>query len=112
MAAVRIARRGLSAAAGGFRQPVIALLPGSARDGSVNVKLAKAAAAMCESHGATTRMVDLKALGLPLYDQDVEEASGMPPGAVELKGIIADADGCVPRPQVPCTHLLSKCLRY
>ena len=68
------------------------VIPGSARTGSLNVKLANAAAAQARSSGATVELLDLRALQLPLYDGDIEAASGVPEAALQLQSAIAAAD--------------------
>ena len=68
------------------------VIPGSARTGSLNVKLANAAAARARSSGATVELLDLRALQLPLYDGDIEAASGVPEAALQLQSAIAAAD--------------------
>lgn len=62
----------------------ILILPGSARTGSFNVQLAHAASACLGSLGAQSTLFDLRALELPLYDGDLEAASGLPAGAGAL----------------------------
>lgn len=86
-------RRQLSSTS--FREPVIALFSGSARKGSFNTQLAESAAQLLSSskYGATTKMLDLSSYDLPIYNQDLEEAEGMPPGAIQLKQGLEAADG-------------------
>lgn len=64
---------------------------GSARAGSLNVRLMQAASRAARDAGADVTELDLRALGLPLYDGDVE-ASGMPEGAKELRRLLATHD--------------------
>jgi NAD(P)H-dependent FMN reductase len=68
------------------------VIPGSARTGSLNVRLARAAARMAEANGAVVRLLDLRALALPLYDGDIEAGEGVPPQAGELIEAIVAAD--------------------
>lgn len=68
------------------------VIPGSARQGSLNVKLAQAAMRIAQAEGAGTRLLDLRALALPLYDGDIEARDGVPAGAHELIAAIAQAD--------------------
>jgi NAD(P)H-dependent FMN reductase len=65
---------------------------GSARRGSYNLMLAGVAARVAREAGAEVTELDLRALGLPVYDGDVE-AAGMPPGALELRRLLASHDG-------------------
>lgn len=66
---------------------------GSSRLHSINQALLQAAIRLAESKGATVDVIDLKALGLPLYDGDLEAASGLPQGAKDLKAAMQKADG-------------------
>lgn len=68
------------------------VIPGSARDGSLNRRLAAVAAAMATRGGASVQTLDLRALQLPVYDGDIEAASGVPEGARQLLSAIATAD--------------------
>ncbi len=68
------------------------VIPGSARTGSLNRRLAAAAAAMALKAGATVDEIDLRSLQLPVYDGDIEAASGVPEGAVRLLEAIGAAD--------------------
>jgi NAD(P)H-dependent FMN reductase len=40
-------------------------------------------------------LVEASIHGIPLYDGDVEQSSGLPPAVVALKALIAEADGLV-----------------
>jgi NAD(P)H-dependent FMN reductase len=72
----------------GLRLLVIA---GSARSGSLNLQLARAAGRTAEQAGAEVQTLDLRALQLPLYDGDLEARTGVPEGAARLRDAIADA---------------------
>lgn len=72
--------------------PRILIIPGSARTGSWNVKLAHAAAGRLATLGAQATVTDLRALELPIYDGDLETASGIPVGATTLVGQLASHD--------------------
>lgn len=65
---------------------------GSARRGSYNAALAKTAVAAARAQGAQVTEVNLRDLGLPVYDADIE-AAGLPAGAVELRRLFAANDG-------------------
>ncbi|RIX74200.1 NADPH-dependent FMN reductase [Acidovorax cavernicola] len=73
--------------------PRILIIPGSARDGSLNRRLAAVAAATARAAGLQVTEMDLRALALPVYDGDLEAASGVPAGAHELRQAIATSDG-------------------
>lgn len=68
------------------------LVSGSARRGSLNAKLAAAAARVAEAHGAGTDLVSSDDLRLPLYDGDLEEDGGLPASVVALKSRFNAAD--------------------
>jgi len=68
------------------------LISGSQRQGSYNLRLAHVVAGLARSRGAEVNMLDLRALALPLYDGDLEVASGVPAGARTLQAALALAD--------------------
>ena len=65
-------------------------IAGSLRKDSYNAMLLRAAAALAPA-GVTLQIESLR--GIPLYDGDVEAASGIPPAASALKELIAKSDG-------------------
>lgn len=67
----------------------VLVIAGSARQGSLNQKLAAVAARELELAGAEVTPVDLRALSLPVYDADIE-AGGMPAGARTLRRLFAE----------------------
>jgi len=73
--------------------PKILAFAGSTRRESFNQKLIKVAAAAAESAGAEVTVLDLGDLDLPLYNQDDEEANGLPPGALQLKELMSEHQG-------------------
>ncbi len=68
-------------------------ISGSSRAGSWNRKLVEVAAKAAEARGAQVEPIDLRALELPLYDADLEKASGVPEGARRLRDALRGADG-------------------
>ncbi len=68
------------------------IIPGSVRKGSLNHKLAAAAAAKARAAGIETMEFDLRELNLPVYDGDNEAASGIPDGAHRLHRALLDCD--------------------
>lgn len=76
-------------------QPKVLVLAGSARAGSFNVKLADAASSVLASIGAQVVRLDLRGLGLPLYDGDLEAQQGVPPGTAKLVDALAAVDALV-----------------
>jgi hypothetical protein len=63
----------------------ILVISGSARKESVNGKLAKVACGMASEMEAEAEWIDPRDYVLPLYDGDLEEASGLPDAAKLLK---------------------------
>ena len=74
-------------------QPKIIAFAGSLRAGSLNKKLLVVAADAARAAGAEVTVVDLRELALPLYDQDIEDASGLPEGAKKFKALLRASDG-------------------
>lgn len=68
------------------------IIPASARAGSLNVQLARHAEQTARAAGWQTRLLDLRALELPVYDGDLEAAQGVPAGARALQEAIAACD--------------------
>jgi len=65
-------------------------ISGSLRQKSLNAALLRAAASLAPA-GTTIEIESIR--GIPLYDGDLEAASGIPPAAAALKDRIAAADG-------------------
>lgn len=76
-----------------MRELHVVAIAGSMRAGSYNKQLLKAAVQVLDRPGVTVDVVDLKGLALPLYDGDLEEAEGLPAGALELQRRMEAADG-------------------
>ena len=74
-------------------QPKILAFAGSTRTGSFNKKLLAIAAEAARAAGTTVTIVDLRDLALPLYDGDLEDASGLPDGAKKFKALLRESDG-------------------
>ena len=70
--------------------PTIVGISGSLRQASFNSMLLRAAAAAAPA-GTTIEIASIA--GIPLYDGDLEAASGVPPAVTALKDRIAAADG-------------------
>lgn len=73
--------------------PKLLFLAGSARKDSFNKKLAKIATDIAKEAGADATFIDLKDYEMPLYDGDLEEASGLPENAIKLKQLFTESDG-------------------
>lgn len=68
------------------------VIAGSQRQGSFNRTLAAFAAAQARAQGAEATEFDLRALALPVYDGDIEAASGVPDAANRLLDAIVASD--------------------
>ncbi len=75
------------------RKPRVLAFAGSARVDSYNGRLVKVAAQGVRDAGAEATLVDLRDYPLPLFDQDLEAAKGLPDNARELKEIMLKHDG-------------------
>ena len=73
--------------------PRILAFAGSLRIGSYNKKLVKIAAAAARAAGAEVTYLDLRDLPLPVFDEDLERADGLPPNARTLKDLMLRHDG-------------------
>jgi NAD(P)H-dependent FMN reductase len=66
---------------------------GSTRRESFNKRLVRVAATGAREAGAEVRVLDLADLPLPLFDQDLEKAEGLPENARRLKALMVESDG-------------------
>jgi chromate reductase, NAD(P)H dehydrogenase (quinone) len=73
----------------------ILVIPGSLRTGSLNAKLAAAAAYQFAQAGAEVTRISLADFPLPIYDGDLQTKSGVPKNAVNLKRMIGAHHGVV-----------------
>jgi chromate reductase, NAD(P)H dehydrogenase (quinone) len=73
--------------------PKLLLISGSAREGSLNQRLVQLAGRKAQAQGASVTSVDLRALNLPVYDDDLLAREGMPAGALRLRELFASHDG-------------------
>src|SRR3954468_20030152 len=71
----------------------ILVIPGSLRSGSLNAKLAAAAAQELVRAGANVTRISLGDFPLPIYDGDLQSRSGVPKHAVNLKRMIGSHHG-------------------
>ena len=74
-------------------KPRILAFAGSARADSYNKRLVKVAADGARAVGAEATLIDLRDYRLPLFDEDLEAAEGLPDKARELKEIMLRHDG-------------------
>jgi chromate reductase, NAD(P)H dehydrogenase (quinone) len=73
----------------------ILVIPGSLRTGSLNARLAAAAAHEFAQAGAEVTRISLADFPLPIYDGDLQNKSGVPKNAVNLKRLIGVHHGVV-----------------
>lgn len=66
---------------------------GSLRRDSWNKKVVKVMAASAEKAGAEVQYLDLKDYPMPIYDEDVENESGIPEQALQVRSCMKAADG-------------------
>ncbi|MEE2718726.1 MAG: NAD(P)H-dependent oxidoreductase [Planctomycetota bacterium] len=66
---------------------------GSLRADSWNHRLVELASNAARAEGATVDVIRLRDYPLPLFDQDHEDAHGLPEAAVELKRMFLEHDG-------------------
>jgi len=74
-------------------KPKILCFAGSLRKDSFNKKVAQIAKEGAEKAGATVTYIDLLDYELPLYNGDLEAASGIPENAMKLKALFMEHDG-------------------
>lgn len=74
-------------------QPKILAFAGSLRKDSFNKKLIAIAIKGALDAGASVTHIDLKNYPLPVYDQDIEDASGIPENALKIKELMYTHDG-------------------
>lgn len=73
--------------------PRILAFGGSLRRDSFNQKLAAIAAAGAREAGAEVTLLSLRDFPMPVFDADIEEASGKPESAQKLKALFKDHHG-------------------
>ncbi len=71
----------------------ILALAGSTRSDSYNKKLVRIAVGGAQAAGAEATLLDLRDLPLPLFDEDLEKAEGLPPNARKLKDLMLAHQG-------------------
>jgi chromate reductase, NAD(P)H dehydrogenase (quinone) len=71
----------------------ILVIPGSLRTGSLNARLAAAAAYEFAQAGAEVTRISLGDFPLPIYDGDLQTKSGVPKNAINLKRMMSAHHG-------------------
>ncbi len=75
-------------------------LAGSARKDSVNKKLAEVASEIASGMTALPTFIDLADFDMPIYNQDIEDLTGLPENAKKLKKLFMEHDGfCLACPE-------------
>ena len=75
------------------QKPKILAFAGSLREDSCNKKLVKIAAEGARKAGADVIFIDLKDYPMPIYDQEIETAEGIPPKAQKIKDLMIACQG-------------------
>lgn len=73
--------------------PKILAFAGSTRTGSYNKQLVQVAANGAKAAGAEVTYIDLRDFPMPLFDEDLEKAEGMPENARKFKQLLVQNDG-------------------
>ncbi len=73
--------------------PKILAFAGSLRTGSFNKKLVKIAVAGARAAGAEVTEIDLRDFPMPIFDQDIETAGGLPEPAKRFKQLMLTHHG-------------------
>lgn len=73
--------------------PKILAFAGSAKTGSVNKHTVAAAAEGARAAGAEVTVIDLRDFPMPIMDEDLEAAEGLPEAVERLKALFGEADG-------------------
>lgn len=100
----------------GGKEPVRVLaFAGSTREGSYNRALAGQAASFAREYGAAVTLVDLDGFPMPVMNQDLETANGIPANALAFKRLLTENDGFLiasPEYNGFVTPLLKNCLDW
>jgi chromate reductase, NAD(P)H dehydrogenase (quinone) len=93
----------------------VLIIPGSARKGSLNTKLAHAAIESVRRAGGEPTLVNLRDLAMPIYDGDLEIAEGLPEGAKQLKALFKSHDAllfCSPENNASVSALMKNAIDW
>jgi len=78
-----------------MKHPRLLAFSGSLRAASYNQKLVTLAASGARDAGADVTLISLRDFRMPLFDEDLESAEGMPEAAQNLKALFASHDGLI-----------------
>ena len=73
--------------------PKILVFAGSAREASLNKKLARVAARALDENGGEATLIDLRDFPMPIYEGDLEVREGMPQAARRLRELFVAHPG-------------------
>src|SRR4051794_3544661 len=73
-------------------EPKILAFAGSTRTASFNKQVVQIAAEGARAAGAQVEIIDLRDLPMPLFDQDLEAAEGLPENAKKFKALLRSSD--------------------
>ncbi|MEQ1730855.1 MAG: NAD(P)H-dependent oxidoreductase [Vicinamibacterales bacterium] len=93
----------------------ILFIAGSTRKGSLNERLAHLGADIARANGIAATLADLGQYPLPIYDGDIEAASGPPDNARKLKTLLGEHQGvfiAAPEYNASITPLLKNTLDW
>ena len=93
----------------------VLIIPGSARKGSLNTMLARAAVESVERAGGDPTLVNLRDLAMPIYDGDLEAEQGLPEGAKQLKTLFKSHDAllfCSPENNASVSALMKNAIDW
>ncbi len=74
-------------------KPRMLVFAGSAREASLNKKLARVAAKAINDNGGEATFIDLRDFPMPIYEGDLEAREGMPPAARKLRELFVSHPG-------------------
>jgi NAD(P)H-dependent FMN reductase len=95
--------------------PRVFIIPGSARKGSLNALLARAAVESVERAAGEPTLVNLRDLAMPIYDGDLEAEQGLPEGARQLKALFKSHDAllfCSPENNASVSALMKNAIDW
>jgi NAD(P)H-dependent FMN reductase len=78
-------------------------IAGSAREGSLNKRLARLGADIAAANGLQATFADLGDYPMPIYDGDMEAKSGVPDNAMKLRALMSVHAGIFIACAGPCT---------
>ena len=73
----------------------ILIFAGSARQGAFSKQLAAAATTLVADDGCKPTLIDLADFDVPLYNADIETATGIPQPVIDFRRLVASHDGMI-----------------